>query len=408
MTTITRIRTRDARYPLKPGEGTDSIHTDPVYSYAVTLLESDDGVVGTGLAFTLGDGNDEICRMIEMMAQPLVGREIEALMSEFGSVFKAIADHPRWRWLGPHKGMVHLALASITNACFDLWAKARDVPLWRLLLDLSPQQLVDLLDLSYLEDVMTRDDALALLADNACRSPRQRMILAAGYPGYDTSIGWFGYSDELVKNNVKAAVDAGFDAMKLKVGAADSQRDIRRAYMVREAAGDQARVMLDANQSWTLPQAIRISLDLADMSPFWIEEPTHPDDVLAHQTLARAISPIKIALGEHVSHRVLFKNFMQAGALDFVQVDCTRVGGISEYLTVSLLARKFGLPVVPHVGDMGQIHQHLVLFNHIALGQEAIFLEYIPHLRRHFVHPAEVTEGVYRTPQEPGSSSDLL
>ena len=196
--------------------------------------------------------------------------------------------------------------------------------------------------------------------------------------------------------------------MKLKVGAADSQRDIRRAYMVREAAGDQARVMLDANQSWTLPQAIRISLDLADMSPFWIEEPTHPDDVLAHQTLARAIAPIKIALGEHVSHRVLFKNFMQAGALDFVQVDCTRVGGISEYLTVSLLARKFGLPVVPHVGDMGQIHQHLVLFNHIALGQEAIFLEYIPHLRQHFVHPAEVTDGVYRTPQEPGSSSDLL
>ncbi len=408
MTTITRIRTRDARYPLKPGEGTDSIHTDPVYSYAVTLLESDEGVVGVGLAFTLGDGNDEICHMIEMMAQPLVGREIEELMSEFGSVFKAIADHPRWRWLGPHKGMVHLALASITNACFDLWAKARGLPLWRLLLDLSPQQVVALLDLSYLEDVMTRDDALALLADNASGRPGREAILASGYPGYDTSIGWFGYSDELVKNNVKAAVDAGFDAMKLKVGAADSRRDIRRAYMVREAAGEQARVMLDANQSWTLPQAIRIALDLADMSPFWIEEPTHPDDVLAHQTLARAIAPIKIALGEHVPHRVLFKNFMQAGAVDFVQVDCTRVGGISEYLTVSLLARKFGLPVVPHVGDMGQIHQHLVLFNHIALGQEAIFLEYIPHLRQHFVHPAEVTGGAYRTPQEPGSSSDLL
>ena len=408
MTTITRINTRDARYPLKPGEGTDSIHMDPVYSYAVTLLESDDGLVGTGLAFTLGDGNGEICRMIEEMALPLVGREIEALMAEFGVFFKAIADHPRWRWLGPHKGMVHLALASITNACFDLWAKERGLPLWRLLLDLSPEQVVDLLDLSYLEDVMTRKDALALLAGNAPGRSEREGILAAGYPGYDTSIGWFGYSDELVKNNVKAAVDAGFDAMKLKVGSAESERDIRRAYMVREAAGDLARIMLDANQSWTLPKAIRISLDLADMSPFWIEEPTHPDDVLAHQTLARAISPIKIALGEHVSHRVLFKNFMQAGAVDFVQVDCTRVGGISEYLTVSLLARKFGLPVVPHVGDMGQIHQHLVLFNHIALGQEAIFLEYIPHLRQHFVQPAEVTDGVYRTPQEPGSSSDLI
>ena len=174
MTTITRIRTRDARYPLKPGEGTDSIHTDPIYSYAVTLLESDDGPIGTGLAFTLGDGNAEICRMIEMMAQPLVGRDIEELMAEFGLVFKAIADHPRWRWLGPHKGMVHLALASITNACFDLWAKARGVPLWRLLLDLSPQQIVDLLDLSYLEDVMTRDDALALLADNDIGTARSR------------------------------------------------------------------------------------------------------------------------------------------------------------------------------------------------------------------------------------------
>ena len=259
MTTIRRINTRDARFPLKPGEGTDSIHTDPVYSYAVTLLESDDGLVGTGLAFTLGDGNGEICRMIEEMALPLAGREIEALMGEFGVVFKSIADHPRWRWLGPHKGMVHLALASITNACFDLWAKARGLPLWRLLLDLSPQQVVDLLDLSYLEDVMTRDDVLALLAGNASGRPGREGILATGYPGYDTSIGWFGYSDEQIRTNVKAAVDAGFDAMKLKVGSAESQRDIRRAYMVREAAGDQARVMLDANQSWTLPQAIRIS-----------------------------------------------------------------------------------------------------------------------------------------------------
>ena len=406
--TITRISTRDARYPLQPGEGTDSVHSNPIYSYAVTLLRSDSGLTGTGITFTLGEGNGQICQLIEALARPLVGRDIELVMAEFGAIFKRIADHPRFRWLGPHKGMVHLALASITNACFDLWAKSRGVPLWRLLLDLSPEQTVNLLDLSYLEDVLTQEEALALLVNNRPGRQERSSVLERGYPGYDTSIGWFNYSDEQVKENVKRAVDAGFNAMKLKVGSADSSRDIRRAYMVREAAGDQARVMLDANQSWSLPEAIRICFDLADMSPYWIEEPTHPDDVSAHQTLARAIAPMRVALGEHVSNRVLFKNFLQAGATSFVQVDCTRVGGISEFITVSMLARKFNVPVVPHVGDMGPIHQHLVLFNHIALGQEALFLEYIPHLRDHFVHPAIVEDGVYKIPQEPGSSSDLL
>lgn len=407
-TTITGVAARDARYPLRPGEGSDSVHTNPVYSYAVTLLQTDQQVTGTGLTFTLGEGNPQICRLIEELAQPLVGREIEPLMAEFGSVFKAIADHPRYRWLGPHKGMVHLALASITNACFDLWAKSRGIPLWRLLLDLSPEQVVSLLDLTYLEDVLPYEAALAMLRANQPGRAEREAILRTGYPGYDTSIGWFNYPDEQVKENVRRAVEAGFTAMKLKVGSADSSRDIRRAYLVREAAGAEARVMLDANQSWSLPGAIRACLALADMSPYWIEEPTHPDDVLAHQTLARAISPLKVAVGEHISHRVLFKNFMQAGAAGFVQVDCTRVGGVSEFITVSMLARSFGLPVAPHVGDMGQIHQHLVLFNRIALGHDLLFLEYIPHLREHFLQPAVVRHGVYQTPQEAGSSSDLV
>ncbi len=407
-TTITQISTRDARFPLRPGEGTDSVHTNPIYSYAVTYLHTDRSFSGTGLVFTLGDGNLELCQLIKALARPLLNQEIEEVMVEYGKIFKAIADHPRYRWLGPHKGMVHLALASITNACFDLWAKSRNVPLWRLLLDLSPKQVVNLLDLSYLEDVLAREEALNLLSANQSGRSDRVSILESGYPGYDTSIGWFSYSDEKVKDNVSKAVDAGFTAMKLKVGSADTNRDIRRAYMVREAAGQEAKIMLDANQSWSLPQAIKACLDLADMEPYWIEEPTQPDDVLAHQTVARAIAPLRIALGEHVSNRVLFKNFLQAGATSFVQVDCTRVGGISEFITVSLLARKFGIPIVPHVGDMGQIHQHLVLFNYIVLGQEVVFLEYIPHLRQHFVHPAIVADGVYRVPQEPGSSSDLL
>lgn len=406
-TIITRISSRAVYFPLQPGDGSDSVHTNPVYSYAVTLLHTDGQLTGTGLVFTLGEGNDQLCQLIEALAQPLLGRDIEAIMAEFGTVFKGIADHPRYRWLGPHKGMVHLALASITNACFDLWAKARGVPLWRLLLDLSPEQVVNTLDLSYLEDVLAREEALIILADNQAKRREREAILEKGYPGYDTSIGWFNYSDEQVKENVKRAVAAGFTAMKLKVGSADSSRDVRRAYLVREGAGAEARIMLDANQSWSLPQAIRVCLQLADMSPYWIEEPTHPDDVLAHQTLARAIAPLKVALGEHVANRVLFKNFLQAGATSFVQADCTRLGGVSEFITVSMLARKFGVPLVPHVGDMGQIHQHLVLFNHIALGHEVIFLEYIPHLREHFVHPAVVAAGVYKTPQEPGSSSDL-
>ncbi|GAB5561753.1 MAG: L-fuconate dehydratase [Synoicihabitans sp.] len=408
MTHITRINTAEKRFPLQPGDGTDSIHTDPVYSYAVTKLQTDTSVVGTGIVFTIGAGNREICALIEGMTSGLIGRDIEEVMANFGTVFKSMADDPNYRWLGPHKGMVHLALASITNACYDLWAKSRGVPLWQLLLDLSPDQIVDTLDLSYLEDVLTRQDAVGILREHHDSRSSRSDVIERGYPGYDTSIGWFNYSDEQIRTNVKAAVAAGFTAMKLKVGSPDTARDVRRAYLVREGAGDAARVMLDVNQAWSLPQAIRTAKELAGMSPYWIEEPTHPDDVMAHKTLADAIAPLKIALGEHVSHRVLFKNFMQIGAVEFVQVDCTRVGGVSEFITVSLLARKFGLPVVPHVGDMGQIHQHLVLFNHVAMGHEALFLEHIPHLRDHFLYPANVKGGVYRTPQDIGSSSDFV
>jgi L-fuconate dehydratase len=397
MSTIEGLTVRDARFPLAPGEGVDAVHSDPIYSYAVTLLEDGRGRTGSGLAFTLGGGNDLVCRAIQALAEPLVDQEIEAVMADFGAIQRRMAEHPQYRWLGPHKGVVHLALSSITNACFDLWAKTRGVPLWKLLLDLSPEQVVACLDLSYLEDVLTPDDALRLLREHLPSRPARAGVLQEGYPGYDTSIGWFNYPDAEIRDT----------AMKLKVGSADPERDVRRACLVRETVGPDVRIMLDANQAWSLPAAVRTCLALSRMDPFWVEEPTHPDDVLAHQTLARAIAPIPVALGEHVPHRVLFKNFMQAGAARFIQVDAVRVAGVSEFITVSLLARKFGLQVVPHVGDMGQLHQHLVLFNHVALGLERLFLEYIPHLRAHFVHPARVEGGIYHTPQEPGASSDL-
>ena len=378
-----------------------------MYSYAVTCLTGDNGIVGTGLAFTLGDGNDLVCRAAAFYAEQLKGRNIEGLMANFGMVFNQLANQQQFRWLGPHKGVVHLALASVTNACYDLWAKTRGVPLWQLLISLSPAQLVNTLDLSYLEDELTAEQALALLKAAATGRSDRMAITAQGYPGYDTSIGWFNYSDDQVRENCRKAVAEGFTAMKLKVGSCDAERDIRRSHLVREVAGDAVKIMLDANQQWNLPQALNICGKLQGMNPYWIEEPTHPDDVLAHQTLANALAPTKLALGEHVPNRVIFKNYLQARCAGFIQVDAVRVGGVSEFITVSLLCKKYGIPVVPHVGDMGQLHQHLVLFNHIAIGHEALFLEHIPHLKPYFVHPVRVQGGRYITPMEPGSSCDL-
>ncbi|RFM29393.1 enolase C-terminal domain-like protein [Chitinophaga silvisoli] len=397
--------TRDVRYPLGHGAGSDAIHRDPVYSYAVTLLKDDSGLTGTGFAFTLGEGNDLVCKAADFYAAQLKGRDIEAVMANFGSIFHRLSNEQQFRWLGPHKGVVHLALAAVTNACYDLWAKKRGLPLWKLLIELSPEQIVNTLDLSYLEDELTPEQAIALITAN--RDLSREAITKTGYPGYDTSIGWFNYPDEQIRENAKKAVAAGFTAMKLKVGSSDPERDIRRANLVREVTGEDVKIMLDANQQWTLPQALDICGRLQQMQPYWIEEPTHPDDVIAHQQLAKAIAPTKLALGEHVPNRIIFKNYLQAACAHFIQVDAVRVGGVSEFITVSLLSRKYGVPVVPHVGDMGQLHQHLVLFNHISLGHEALFLEHIPHLQEHFVHPVQIKEGVYLTPQEPGSSCDL-
>ncbi|WP_316791983.1 enolase C-terminal domain-like protein [Pedobacter frigoris] len=404
---IKKIQIRDARFPLAPGAGSDAIHRDPIYSYAVTSLIDDSGLVGTGFAFTLGEGNDLVCKAAEFYAEQLKGRDIEELMSNFGAVFHALSNEQQFRWLGPHKGVVHLALASVTNACYDLWAKKRGVPLWKLLTELSPQEIINTLDLSYLEDELSAQQALQLLTDNQTGKEDRQKITTMGYPGYDTSIGWFNYSDEKVRENCKKAIAEGFTAMKLKVGSSDPQRDIRRAHIVREVAGDTVKVMLDANQQWTLPQALKICKELQGMNPYWIEEPTHPDDILAHKTLADAIAPTKLALGEHVPNRIIFKNYLQTGSAGFIQADAVRVGGVSEFITISLLCRKYNVPVVPHVGDMGQLHQHLVLFNHISMGHEALFLEHIPHLQKHFVNPVRVEGGVYKTPMEPGSSCDL-
>ena len=407
---IRAIATRDARFPFKFGSasGSDAIHRDPVYSYAVLLLKDDGGRTGTGLAFTLGVGTELVCQAAEFYAQHLINRDIEEIMRDFGSVQRSMADEQHFRWLGPHKGVVHLALAAVTNACWDLWAKSRGVPLWQLLLELTPQELVATLDLSYVEDELTAEQARTLLETAAITRPTRATILKAGYPGYDTSVGWFNYSDRELQDNCKRSLEAGFTAMKLKVGSADPARDIRRANIVRNIVGPTARVMIDANQQWALPQALHICGRLAEIDPYWIEEPTHPDDVLAHRTISAAIAPVKLAAGEHVPNRVVFKNYLQLNCVGFIQVDTVRVAGVSEFIAVSMLAKKFGIPVVPHVGDMGQIHQHLVLFNHIALDLPVVFLEHIPHLKNYFINSACIMNGVYSTPQDPGASSDLI
>lgn len=405
---IQSARSIDARYALPPGAGSDSVHTDPEYGMAITRLETDGEIVGSGIALTLGAGNRLVCDAIDRLAARLVGCEINELMARFGEFSRQLADDPSLRWLGPHKGVVHLALASISNACFDLWAKSRGVPLWQLLLDLAPEELLAVLDLSYVEDVLSPAEVLELLRSHEASRSARDPILRSGYPGYDTSVGWMAYDDARVRELTRQAIARGFRAFKLKVGSADEARDLRRAAMLREIAGNDGVVMFDANQRWSLPKARVMCSQLMAFRPLWIEEPTHPDDIAGHAALAREIAPVRIALGEHVSNRVLFKNFFEYQGVHYVQADCTRLAGVSEFLVVSLMAKKFGLPVVPHVGDMGQVHQHLVLFNHIALGHEVVFLEHIPHLRQYFVFPAEVEGGVYKTPQHPGASTDMI
>jgi len=404
---IRSIAAIDARFPLPEGAGSDAVHTSPVYAMALTHLETEGRATGVGLALNLGDGNRLVCEAIRMLAQPLVGKSIEEIMANFGNVARGIANDPALRWLGPHKGVVHLALASISNACWDLWAKSRGVPLWKLLLDLDDEALVAALDLSYLEDVFSHDEAVTLLRNERPTRKTRQSILRDGYPGYDTSIGWMAYDDVKVRELTLHAMDRGFRAFKLKVGSENEDRDARRAAMLREIAGDSGILMFDANQRWNPLEAMRRCLALASFRPLWIEEPTHPDDIHAHVELAQAIAPVHIAAGEHIPNRVMFKNYFLYGGMYFVQADCTRLAGISEFLAVSLMAKKFQLPIVPHVGDMGQIHQHLVLFNRVALNHEVYFLEHIPHLQEHFVFPAQVSEGFYKSPQEPGASTDM-
>jgi L-fuconate dehydratase len=413
-TRILRAVTRDVRFPTsRTLAGSDAMNKDPDYSAAYVILETDHpgGIAGHGLTFTIGRGTELCVDAIRLLSVHVVGRTLEDIADDMAGFWRDLVGDSQLRWLGPEKGVVHLATAALVNAVWDLYAKLEGKPLWKLLADLPPERLVDCIDFRYIDDVLPRAAAVELLqAQLAGRSQREAEIRRDGYPAYTTSAGWLGYSDERISDLAREAVAAGFSHVKLKVGTSP-EADLRRARLIRQAIGPEAHLMLDANQVWGVDEAIAAVGSLADVNPWWIEEPTSPDDVLGHQRIRSAIKPIRVATGEHVQNRVIFKQLLQSGAIDFCQIDSCRLGGVNEVLAVLLLAAKFGVPVCPHAGGVGlcEYVQHLAIFDYIAVSGSLRdrVCEYVDHLHEHFVDPAQVVRGRYVAPSRPGYSGEM-
>lgn len=397
----------DLRFPLPQGAGSDALHTDPVYSLATCVLHADDGSLGTGFTLTLGEGNDLVCEAIRHYEEVLRGVDVAELMSDLGVRWHGLANEGQFRWLGPQKGVVHLALAAVIGAVVDLWAQQKGAPLWRALLEAPPEEIAALIDFSTIRDYLSRDEAIELLRHRGLGSVECAAQLERGYPAYDTSVGWLGYDIQGLVEHVLAARARGFDAVKIKVGSPEMGTDLRRLAAVREALGTEPMVMMDANQCWGPAEAIEAGRAFAQFDPFWFEEPVHPDDLTGYLTVRKALVPMRVAGGEHVPNQVVFKSFLERAALDVAQPDVVRLGGLPEYLAVALMAAKAGVTVLPHAGDMGQIHQHLIYFSRCRLGMAEFPLEMIPHLAEHFAEPCVLVNGRYRTPQAPGSSTRL-
>jgi len=409
---ITGVDAVDVRFPTsRTLDGSDAMNPDPDYSAAYAILRTDGTLEGHGFTFTIGRGNEVCVAAIEALAPLVEGLETDDVFADPGGFWRRLTGDSQLRWLGPEKGVIHLATAALVNAMWDLYAKSEGKPLWKLLVDMSPAELVSCVEFRYLTDALTPAEALELLeANEPTRAAREAELLEHGYPAYTTSVGWLGYDDEQVRRLVREARAEGWTDFKLKVGA-DPADDFRRAALLRDEIGDESRLMLDANQVWDVGEAIEAMHLLGRFDPWWIEEPTSPDDVLGHATIARAISPIRVATGEHVANRVLFKQLLQAGAIGFCQVDACRLGGVNEVLAVLLLAAKFGVPVCPHAGGVGlcELVQHLAIFDYVCVSADLTdrVVEYVDHLHEHFVHPVVLREGRYMPPLEPGYSSEL-
>ena len=415
MTIITGVRVYDVRFPTSLSlDGSDAMNKDGDYSAAYVVLDTDVwDLSGFGFTFTIGRGNDLCVEAARQRALPLIGRSVEDVVGDLGGTYRMLASDSQLRWLGPEKGVVHLAMAAVMNAVWDLAARRAGKPLWRLLAEMTPEELADVADLRYLSDVLTRDEAVAMLSE---MEPTRKARIAVledrgGYPCYTTSAGWLGYSDDKLRRLLNEAVAEGYGHIKLKVGA-DLEDDKRRLRIAREVIGWDTHLMIDANQVWDVPEAIDWVTQLAEFKPLWIEEPTSPDDVIGHASIRRAVAPIGVATGEHGMNRVLFKQMFQAGAIDFCQLDSARLASVNEILAVYLMARKFQIPVCPHAGGVGlcELVQHLSIFDYVAVSGslEGRVTEFVDHLHEHFTDPCIVSNGHYAMPSKPGYSAEMV
>ena len=413
---IVSLDVRDIRFPTSLSlDGSDAMHQRPDYSCAYVTLTTDspDRLVGCGLTFTNGRGTEIVVAAVRAFEHLVVGRTLEQITADMRGFWRSLTSEDQLRWLGPEKGVIHLATGAIVNAVWDLWAKSEGKPVWRLLVDLEPEQLVDAIDFRYLEDALTPEEALELLT--AKRAGRQERIAElerlGGVPAYTTSAGWLGYGDEKIVALAHEAIASGFTHVKMKVGV-DLESDAKRAQLIKDAIAPSGTLMMDANQVWGVQEAIAAMRVLGAYDPWWIEEPTSPDDILGHARVRRAVAPIRVATGEHVQNRVIFKQLFQAEAIDICQIDACRVGGVNEVLAVILMAAKFGIPVCPHAGGVGlcEYVQHLAIFDYIAVSGtlDDRIVEWVDHLHEHFRHPALVVGGRYTIPTAPGYSIEML
>ena len=410
MTTIRDLRVVDVRFPTSQHlDGSDAMNPDPDYSAAYVILETDQpGLEGHGLTFTIGRGNEICCAAIQAMRHLVVGLELDWIAADMGRFWRHVTSDSQLRWIGPDKGAIHLATGAVVNAVWDLWAKSAGKPVWQLVADMSPEELVRCIDFRYITDCITPEEALQLLTRAAeGKAERLDTLQREGYPCYTTSAGWLGYPDDKLRRLCQEAIDAGFKHVKLKVGR-DRADDIRRLRIAREVLGPDRHLMIDANQVWDVPQAIAWLKDLAFAKPWFIEEPTSPDDVEGHRAIRQAIGPMKVATGEMCQNRILFKQFIMRGAIDVVQIDSCRLGGVNEILAVMLMAAKHGLPVCPHAGGVGlcEYVQHLSMIDYLCISgtREGRVVEYVDHLHEHFEQPCRIENAAYMPPTAPGFS----
>ena len=413
MTRVTGMRVVDVRFPTSQHlDGSDAMNPDPDYSAAYVILETDHaGVEGHGLTFTIGRGNEICCAAIEAMRHLVVGLDMDWAKADMGRFWRYITSDSQLRWIGPDKGAIHLATGAVVNAVWDLWAKLEGVPVWELVARMSPEEFVKLIDFRYITDCITPAEALDMLQRQAPgKAERMETLRREGYPCYTTSAGWLGYDDAKLRRLCQEAIDAGFNHVKMKVGR-DKADDIRRLTIARDVLGPDRQLMIDANQVWEVSEAVAWVRDLAFCKPWFIEEPTSPDDVEGHRAIREGVYPVKVATGEMCQNRIIFKQLIMRGAIDVVQIDACRLGGINEVLAVMLMAAKYNLPVCPHAGGVGlcEYVQHLSMIDYLCIAgtREGRVIEYVDHLHEHFKEPCVIQNAAYMPPAAPGFSIEM-